>query len=89
MISQQSTMTRDRYEIDTITSYSEKLDSYKEDIYSYFGNDSNNSDSNSGGDDHSLFLQLKGQMIYFTNWKSIAFLGAPKYVADDNNNNIQ
>ena len=28
--------------------------------------------------DLSLFLQLKGQMIFFANWRCIAFLGAPK-----------
>lgn len=28
-------------------------------------------------EDTSHFLQLKGQMLYFDHWKSIAFLGAP------------
>lgn len=28
-------------------------------------------------EDTSHFLQLKGQMLYLDNWKSIAFLGAP------------
>lgn len=31
-----------------------------------------------GEDSLSLFLQLKGQMLYFASWKCIAFLGAPK-----------
>lgn len=51
-------------------------------VVSYGGVDDPYSSSSSadptGEDNLSLFLQLKGQMLYFASWKCIAFLGAPK-----------
>ena len=52
---------------DSIASYSELTEDDP------FSTNSDNIDESS-----TLFLQLKGQMIYLADWKCVAFLGAPK-----------